>query len=350
MELVAGETLFEYVTRIGPMEPAHALGIAHQVALALDAAHKEHSLHRDLKPGNIMLTPLHENRLPHAKVIDFGLAKFLLEGVSSFVSLPGFMGTPGFASPEQCQELPVDIRSDLYSLGATLWFMLSGRQPFEGSALSVIQAHVQKEPDYTVLATVPEPVQALLRRLLAKSPESRPPTPLHASHEIEVALEQIGGPASSAPPPVQTAPVPQVKPPAGVHRPFVLAFAGVGLALLAAAAFWIYGDARKTPVEPASTPAPDVSPPSIPTEVTEPVSSAPPPAAEMESLADAAAPLPAEPTPVAAPGLSPAPLELPPSTVRTSPSETASTAAPANLPTSPTALAWFSPRSPMSAA
>jgi serine/threonine protein kinase len=297
MELVAGETLFEYVTRIGPMEPAHALGIAHQVALALDAAHKEHSLHRDLKPGNIMLTPLHENRLPHAKVIDFGLAKFLLEGVSSFVSLPGFMGTPGFASPEQCQELPVDIRSDLYSLSATLWFMLSGRQPFEGSALSVIQAHVQKEPDYTVLATVPEPVQALLRRLLAKSPESRPPTPLHASHEIEVALEQIGGPTSSAPPPVQTAPVPQVKPPAGVHRPFVLAFAGVGLALLAAAA-----------------------------------------------------PLPAEPTPVAAPGLSPAPLELPPSTVRTSPSETASTAAPANLPTSPTALAWFSPRSPMSAA
>lgn len=193
MELVTGESLAEYVVRSGTFDPVTALGLAHQVALALDAAHREQVLHRDLKPGNIMLTHYHDQRQFHVKVIDFGLAKLLQEGAASFATLPGFLGTPGFASPEQCEEKPLDARSDLYSLGATLWFMLSGGPPFMGTALSVIKAHVATEPDYGSLAGCPGPVVALLKRLLAKNPDDRPSTALEAAGEIARALEQMGG-------------------------------------------------------------------------------------------------------------------------------------------------------------
>lgn len=234
MELVSGETLEEYIQRTGPLEPAAALVISHQVALALDAAHRVHLLHRDLKPGNIMLTAYHDARMPHVKVIDFGLAKFLHGGSGTLLTQPGFMGTPAFASPEQCQELPVDCRSDLYSLGATLWFTVTGRPPFSGGALSVLQAQVERDPDFNELGMAGPQLEPLLRRLMAKSPDERPATPLHAAHEIELALEQLGGPPASPPPPPATQAPPSTAPrtPRILSKKLLLAAAGTLTAIV----------------------------------------------------------------------------------------------------------------------
>ncbi len=190
MELVVGETLETYIKRVGPIAPVHALKIARQIALALGAAAKEGVLHRDLKPGNVMLTSYAEGGELHAKVIDFGLAKVLSDVPASYTT-GGFVGTPGFASPEQCSEEELDSRSDLYSLGATLWFMVAGRPPFSGSLLAVIQAQAVEPPPFAELGSIPTPLRLILERLLGKFPDERPATPSEAVREIEVVLEAL---------------------------------------------------------------------------------------------------------------------------------------------------------------
>ena len=104
------------------------------------------------------------------KVIDFGLAKSLVAAAdqSLTVSMGGFVGTPHFASPEQLEEKEIDIRSDIYSLGATLWFTLTGRPPFQGSMISVINQHLTQPLSSEVLATLHPHLAALLEKMLAK--------------------------------------------------------------------------------------------------------------------------------------------------------------------------------------
>jgi serine/threonine protein kinase len=106
----------------------------------LIAADKQKLVHRDIKPSNVMLVRDEDEDHLLVKVIDFGLAKSLACGPdqSVTVTIGGFVGTPHFASPEQLEERDIDIRSDIYSLGATLWFMLAGKPPFQGSMASVI--------------------------------------------------------------------------------------------------------------------------------------------------------------------------------------------------------------------
>src|SRR5271165_4548055 len=120
MEFIDGETVEAYITRNGLLDPAEALGITLQVSRALAAADKEKLVHRDLKPSNLMLVEEDDEKV--VKVIDFGLAKSAQTGGDSSASLTlggGFVGTPQFASPEQLEEREIDIRSDIYSLGAT---------------------------------------------------------------------------------------------------------------------------------------------------------------------------------------------------------------------------------------
>jgi serine/threonine protein kinase len=119
MEFVEGETLQNLIKRSGRLEINLALEIATQVAAGLAAVHKQKLVHRDIKPSNIMLS-LEEGGAVTAKIIDLGLAKSLDEpGAQTAISTPGaFAGTPEFASPEQFAGVPVDIRSDLYSLGS----------------------------------------------------------------------------------------------------------------------------------------------------------------------------------------------------------------------------------------
>jgi serine/threonine protein kinase len=134
MEFVEGETLESVIKRSGPIDVKLALEITTQVASGLAAVHKQKLVHRDIKPTNIMVS-LEEGGAVTAKIIDLGLAKATVYEAGSqtaISALGGFAGTPEFASPEQFAGVGVDIRSDLYSLGVTLWEMLTGRTPFEG--------------------------------------------------------------------------------------------------------------------------------------------------------------------------------------------------------------------------
>jgi serine/threonine protein kinase len=142
MEFVEGETLEKLIKRSGRLEVKVALEIASQVAAGLAAVHEQHLVHRDIKPTNIVVS-LKEERSTTAKIIELGLAKTLDESASEAgISSPGaFAGTPEFASPEQFAGFGVDIRSDLYSLGVTLWVMVTGQTPFRGPSAEVMYQH-----------------------------------------------------------------------------------------------------------------------------------------------------------------------------------------------------------------
>ena len=131
MEFVEGETLDNLIKRSGALEVKLALEIAKQVAAGLAAVDKKKLVHRDIKPSNIMVS-FEEEGAVTAKIIDLGLAKVADEsGAQTTISASGaFAGTPEFASPEQIIGGEVDIRSDLYSLGVSLWQMLTGQVPF----------------------------------------------------------------------------------------------------------------------------------------------------------------------------------------------------------------------------
>src|SRR5260221_8465708 len=171
MELVEGETLQAGLRRAGSLPPALALEMIAQVAKALVAAETHGLVHRDLKPANLMLV---EGQELTVKVIDFGLAKAVAVAAGdTSLSHGGFVGTPAFASPEQIAGGTVDVRSDLYSLGITLWQMLTGRTPFEGSATEVMSQHQHAPLPLEQVKGVPQPVVALLEALLEKDPGRR---------------------------------------------------------------------------------------------------------------------------------------------------------------------------------
>lgn len=140
MELVEGETLEARVRRDGPLKVELALEIVMQVTRALMAAAARGLIHRDLKPGNIMLARGDAGEL-EVKVIDFGLAKAAAEATGEMdLTHGGFVGTPAFASPEQFENRAVDARSDIYALGATLWFALTGRAPFSATTIEEMRS------------------------------------------------------------------------------------------------------------------------------------------------------------------------------------------------------------------
>src|ERR1700738_4507764 len=134
MEFVEGETLERLIRHSGRVEVKLALEIATQVAAGLAAVHEQNLVHRDIKPGNIMVHLKNDGSVT-AKIIDLGLAQAVDEpGSQAAISIPGiFAGTPEFASPEQFAGIQVDVSSDLYSLGVTLWEMLTSRTPFRGT-------------------------------------------------------------------------------------------------------------------------------------------------------------------------------------------------------------------------
>ena len=178
MEWVAGETLEAWLKREGLLEVKLALGIVGQVAAGLGALHEQGLVHRDVKPSNIMLSR-GDGGAVNAKLIDLGFAKAVQEaGSQTTVSLPGaFVGTPAYASPEQFAGMPVDIRSDLYSLGVTLWVMVTGQTPFRGPSAEVMYQHQHAPLPLEQLKDVPQAVVVLLEKLLEKGPAQRFQTP-----------------------------------------------------------------------------------------------------------------------------------------------------------------------------
>src|SRR5580765_8569286 len=201
MELIDGETLDERVHRAGPLDARTTIGIAQQVTSALAAAEKHGLVHRDLKPANLMLVnadepevmkseqarskrskirALRKSGIPVVKIIDFGLAKaFHTATDPKSLTHDRFVGTPAFASPEQFEHSALDVRSDIYSLGETLWFALTGKTPFAGRTLSEIHS-AQKSNTLPVeqlkAAHVPHRLKSLLESMLAFEPASRPGT------------------------------------------------------------------------------------------------------------------------------------------------------------------------------
>jgi hypothetical protein len=190
MEFVEGETLEKLVRRSGRLKVKLALEIMGQVAAGLAAVHEQNLVHRDIKPTNIMVR-LKEERSVTAKIIDLGLAKTLDESASEAgISSPGaFAGTPEFASPEQFAGIGVDIRSDLYSLGVTLWVMVTGQTPFRGPSAEVMHQHQHAPLPREGLKDVPQPVVVLLEKLLEKDPAKRFRTP----NELLKAIPTITG-------------------------------------------------------------------------------------------------------------------------------------------------------------
>jgi serine/threonine protein kinase/predicted ATPase len=174
MEYVEGETLGELIKRSGRLGVKLALEIATQVASGLAAVHKQKLVHRDIKPSNIMVSS-EEGGAVTAKIIDLGLAKSLDEqAAQTTISTPGaFAGTPEFASPEQFAGVPVDIRSDLYSLGVALWEMVTSKVPFRGTPGEVLSQHQRAPLPLELLEALPQPVVVLLEVLLEKDPRHR---------------------------------------------------------------------------------------------------------------------------------------------------------------------------------
>jgi hypothetical protein len=193
MEFVEGESLEYLIKRSGRLEVKLALEIATQVAAGLAAVHKEHLVHRDIKPSNIIVCS-EPGGIATAKIIDLGLVKAIDEThFETANSIPGaFAGTPGFASPEQFAGVGVDIRSDLYSLGTTLWMMLTGRAPFTGSPAEVMYQHQHARLPLEQLEGLPQPVIALLGVFLEKDPSRRFQSPTELLETIPTITAAVG--------------------------------------------------------------------------------------------------------------------------------------------------------------
>jgi serine/threonine protein kinase/tetratricopeptide (TPR) repeat protein len=180
MELVEGETLEARVRRDGPMPLAVALDVIEQTARALAAAESCGVVHRDIKPSNVMLESDSSDVL-RVKLIDYGVAKVMgpQTQAGGEQTHAGFIGTPAFASPEQfagAGQLPVDTRSDIYSLGVTLWYLLTGRTPFVGRTMEEIRARQTSDLPLEQFKGLhlPGQVIALLKSMLATDPNDRP--------------------------------------------------------------------------------------------------------------------------------------------------------------------------------
>ena len=199
MELVEGETLEARVHRDGPLPAEAALEVATQVTRALMAAAMHGLVHRDLKPSNLMVVANDSGSTDAfvVKVIDFGLAKAIVETPNTpDQTHASFSGTPEFASPEQFNtgKVPLDARSDIYSLGATLWYLLCGKTPFAGRSLPKLP-HQRLPLEQLAAAKVPAPMVGILRSMLATNPAERP----QSARELLAALQRCREAIKAAP-------------------------------------------------------------------------------------------------------------------------------------------------------
>ncbi len=190
-EFVEGESAAAHLEERGRYAPAEATRIMIEACKGLGAAHALGLVHRDIKPANILVS-----RDGSVKVADFGLAK--QAGAGSGVTVAGqILGTPHFMSPEQCQSSDVDFRSDIYSLGATYYALLSGQNPYaeSGSVMQVMFAHCQSDaPDPRELSsTVPKACVDVIRQAMAKRPEERYRSMEAMQRDLEAILSAMSG-------------------------------------------------------------------------------------------------------------------------------------------------------------
>ena len=193
MEYVEGRDLKEIILQGGPLLPERAVEIAMSICLALEAAHAQGIVHRDIKPQNVIVT--YDNKI---KVMDFGIAR--TTGGSAMTQTGTIMGTAQYISPEQAQGRAADPRSDLYSLGIVLYEMLTGKAPFDGdSPVSIAYKHVREDPlpPSMVNPDISAGLEAVVMKALAKNPENRYQGAIEMRSDLERCLE--GAPVDATP-------------------------------------------------------------------------------------------------------------------------------------------------------
>ncbi|MFI5936058.1 Stk1 family PASTA domain-containing Ser/Thr kinase [Actinoplanes sp. NPDC051494] len=171
MEFVAGQTLKEVLTAEQRLQTRRALEITADICAALEFSHRHGIIHRDIKPGNVMITPNGQ-----VKVMDFGIARALASGATTMTQTSAVIGTAQYLSPEQARGESVDARSDVYAAGCVLFELLIGHPPFVGdSPVSVAYQHVREQPraPSDIVREVPPEVDAIVLKALAKNPLNR---------------------------------------------------------------------------------------------------------------------------------------------------------------------------------
>ena len=333
MELVEGSTLWELFCRKGKLGKAELLTILKQSASALDYAHENGVIHRDVKPSNILVRPDGV-----AKLTDFGVAKILAAEQLTRTGL--VVGTPNYMAPEQVKEQNVTAASDQFGLAVIAYELLTGRKPFDGGTFSSLLYKIMSEPAppaNEVNPNLPQAVEEVLERALAKDPERRYETCSAFADALEaacadVAEDALGERYEPEPPPVEdesdetevprlsldqlrkvetsaekgfgalTPPAPSPAPPEGNNRTVLFGAVAAVLAVLAAAALFLGGGSDPAPEEPDDPPMvlAENDPPSA---AAQPETAAPEPAAPETA---APAPVPASPPPAASGAPAPA--------------------------------------------
>ncbi len=191
MELLEGENLAQLVARVGPLEPARALNLVLQASRALVEAHAHGIVHRDIKPENLFVTKL-GGEPDFVKLLDFGIAAVANHGNTVLTASGSVMGTPQYLAPEMANGMPMDERCDLYSLGAVLYFLLTGRPPYTGDTLMQLLHRVMQGqaplPSQILGRPLPAGVDALTMRCLAIDPEQRFPSATELASALSACL------------------------------------------------------------------------------------------------------------------------------------------------------------------
>ena len=196
MEYVDGLDLAKLVKAKGPMSVAHASYFVHQAALGLQHAHEQGMVHRDIKPGNLMLTRKGDKSI--VKVLDFGLAKATRESPheGALTHEGQMLGTPDFIAPEQIRDAQsAGIQADIYSLGCTLYYLLTGGPPFKATSLyDLLQAHfsMDAQPLNLIRPSVPIELAALVAKMMAKEPGRRFQTPAEVAEALKPFFKKGG--------------------------------------------------------------------------------------------------------------------------------------------------------------
>ncbi len=307
MERLHGRGLDALIAEEAPMPPARAVGIAVQIALALEAAHAQGIIHRDLKPSNVMVLAEPADR-DFVKVLDFGIARSLAGDHTTLTRCGDLFGTPAYLSPEMARGQPCGPVADVYALGLITYELLAGRRPFAPvpTTLAATLQHLTETP-LPLPESVPDALARAVLRLMAREPEDRPVSAARARIALEDALRLFAAPLAAEV--VEPEPVAVSRP-----RPVWPWLTAVGASVVATT-FWVWpsppappAPASTTVVAPApvSTPVPATRAPATiaPATVGPPPATAPPPA----STAPAGVPRrrPASATAAPAPATAPA--------------------------------------------